>query len=86
MSKHTPCPHGKITAHYDHHDAEWSLYDAAGHSIDVSDAVARANIASDLAEALQFILDKCTLYGPADQAREKARAALAKAGITDAAR
>lgn len=33
----------------------------------------------ELEETLRYINDKCTLYGPADQAREKIRKALEKA-------
>ena len=35
--------------------------------------------APELLEALEFMMDKCTLYGRADAAREKADLAIAKA-------
>jgi hypothetical protein len=33
----------------------------------------------EMLAALSYVLDKCSLYGPADQAREKVRAAIAAA-------
>lgn len=38
--------------------------------------VARETRPDELLEAARFVLDKCGLYGPADRAREKLRAAL----------
>jgi len=35
--------------------------------------------APELLAALRYIVDHCRLYGPADRAREQARAAIAKA-------
>jgi len=39
--------------------------------------------AEAMAEALAFIMNRCTLYGPADRAREKVSAVLRKAGYRE---